>query len=178
MCNAPAMSRREWSAAAVALAAVFGLHVWWLRGLAEDAFISFRYGRHLAAGHGLVWNLGGPPVEGYTNFLWVLMAAAFDALGVDVPGAAQAELLGLPEGVTAKPVEIDTTSESITFRVTAGKTAAIGLHKTLFCRVSIPWRGAGGRKTTVVQRLGLGGQLRILDTATGRQQEKREGRGP
>lgn len=90
MCDAPAMSGKGWSAAAGALAALFGLHVWWLRGLAEDAFISFRYGRHLAAGHGLVWNLGEPPVEGYTNFLWVLVSAALDALGVDVPGAARA----------------------------------------------------------------------------------------
>ncbi|HJO25421.1 MAG: hypothetical protein QF890_09945 [Myxococcota bacterium] len=84
------MSRKEWSAAAGALAVLFALHVWWLRGLAEDAFISFRYGRHLAAGRGLVWNLGEPPVEGYTNFLWVLLSAAFDAIGVDVPTAARA----------------------------------------------------------------------------------------
>ena len=60
----PLMSRKEWSAAAAAIAAFFALHVWWLRGVAEDAFISFRYGRNLAAGHGLVWNLGAPPVEG------------------------------------------------------------------------------------------------------------------
>jgi len=94
---------------------------------------------------------------------------------VDFSGGAKAELLGLPEGVTAGAVEIATASESITFRVTAGKTAPIGLHKTLFCRVSIPWRGAGGRMTTVVQRLGHGGQLRILETAAGPRQE---GQGP
>jgi hypothetical protein len=97
---------------------------------------------------------------------------------VEFPGAAKAELLGLPEGVTAGPVAIDAASESITFRVTAGKTAPIGLHKTLFCRVSIPWGGADGRKTTVVQRLGHGGQLRILETAAGGQQENREGQRP
>ena len=94
---------------------------------------------------------------------------------VDFSGGAKAELLGLPEGVTAGAVEIAPASESITFRVTAGKTAPIGLHKTLFCRVSIPWRGAGGRMTTVVQRLGHGGQLRILETAAGPQQQ---GQGP
>ena len=42
----------------------------------DDAFISFRYGEHLANGFGLVWNIGQPPVEGYTNFLWVLMIAS------------------------------------------------------------------------------------------------------
>ncbi len=97
---------------------------------------------------------------------------------VEFTGAAKAELLGLPEGVTARPVEIDATSQSITFPVTAAATAPTGLHKTLSCRISIPWRGAGGRKTTVVQRLGHGGQLRILETATVQRQEKQEGRAP
>ncbi len=49
--------------------------------LCDDAFISFRYSRHLVDGLGLVWN-PGEAVEGYTNFLWVLIAAAGLALGV------------------------------------------------------------------------------------------------
>jgi len=40
--------------------------------LFEDAMISMRYARHLADGHGLVWNIGEPPIEGFTNLLWVL----------------------------------------------------------------------------------------------------------
>lgn len=40
--------------------------------LFEDAMISMRYARHLADGHGLVWNVGEPPIEGFTNLLWVL----------------------------------------------------------------------------------------------------------
>jgi arabinofuranosyltransferase len=35
--------------------------------LFDDAMISMRYARNLAAGHGLVWNPGAEPVEGYTN---------------------------------------------------------------------------------------------------------------
>ncbi|MCA9582185.1 MAG: hypothetical protein KC416_10360, partial [Myxococcales bacterium] len=50
----------------------------------DDAFISFRYARHLAGGHGLVYNLG-ERVEGYTNFLWVVLAAGFEWLGWAVP---------------------------------------------------------------------------------------------
>ena len=46
----------------------------------DDAFISFRYARNLAAGHGLVFN-PGERVEGYTNFLWVLLSALPIALG-------------------------------------------------------------------------------------------------
>ncbi|HKQ47670.1 MAG TPA: hypothetical protein VJZ71_06355 [Phycisphaerae bacterium] len=42
----------------------------------DDAFISFRYARNFADGHGLVFNPGHDRVEGYTNFLWVLILAA------------------------------------------------------------------------------------------------------
>jgi hypothetical protein len=87
---------------------------------------------------------------------------------VEFTGTAKAELLGLPKGVTATPATLDSTTESIRFLVTAGKTAAVGLHKTLSCRIAIPWQDAGGRNTVVVQRLGLGGQLRILETSQAR----------
>jgi arabinofuranosyltransferase len=46
----------------------------------DDAFISFRYARNLAQGLGLVFN-PGERVEGYTNFLWVLLGAAAEYLG-------------------------------------------------------------------------------------------------
>ncbi|RKX21336.1 MAG: hypothetical protein DRP51_04400, partial [Candidatus Zixiibacteriota bacterium] len=36
----------------------------------DDAFITFRYAENLADGYGLVFNPGGEPVEGYSNFLW------------------------------------------------------------------------------------------------------------
>ena len=39
---------------------------------ADDAFISYRYARNLATGRGLVFN-PGERVEGYTNFLYVLL---------------------------------------------------------------------------------------------------------
>ena len=43
--------------------------------LFEDAMISMRYARNLAEGHGLVWNVGEEPIEGFTNLLWVLWMA-------------------------------------------------------------------------------------------------------
>lgn len=46
----------------------------------DDAYISGRYAMHLALGNGLVYNVGEPPVEGYTNLLWVLWTAAAWAL--------------------------------------------------------------------------------------------------
>jgi arabinofuranosyltransferase len=48
--------------------------------LPDDPMISMRYARNLAAGHGLVWNAGEQPVEGYSNLLWVLMMAGVHEL--------------------------------------------------------------------------------------------------
>jgi len=41
----------------------------------EDAFITFRYVKHLLQGYGLVFNIGQAPIEGYSNFLWLLCVA-------------------------------------------------------------------------------------------------------
>ncbi len=58
--------------------------------LSDDAFISFRYARHLTQGHGLVFNPGETqPVEGYTNFLWTLLLAATTGAGLDAELAAR-----------------------------------------------------------------------------------------
>lgn len=48
--------------------------------LVDDAMISMRYARNLAQGHGLTWNIGEQPVEGFTNLGWTLMMAAFHLL--------------------------------------------------------------------------------------------------
>lgn len=45
--------------------------------LVDDAMISMRYARNLAQGHGLVWNVGQPPIEGFTNLGWTLVLALF-----------------------------------------------------------------------------------------------------
>ena len=50
--------------------------------LLDDAMISMRYARNLAEGHGLVWNPGEAPVEGYTNLLWTLWMAAVHLLNL------------------------------------------------------------------------------------------------
>ncbi len=51
-------------------------------GLFDDAMISMRYAENLAHGHGLVYNVGAPPVEGYTNFLWTLYMALVHLLPI------------------------------------------------------------------------------------------------
>lgn len=54
----------------------------WPSWFSDDAFISFRYAQNLVAGHGLVYNVG-ERVEGYTNFLWTMLAALVIALDGD-----------------------------------------------------------------------------------------------
>ena len=48
----------------------------------DDAFISFRYAKNFVDGLGLVYN-AGEYVEGYTNFLWVILVAAGMSFGAD-----------------------------------------------------------------------------------------------
>lgn len=49
----------------------------------DDAFITFRYARHLVQGHGLVFNIEDGPLEGFTNLLWVLLNAAAERVGLE-----------------------------------------------------------------------------------------------
>jgi len=66
--------------------------------LIDDAYISFRYAVNLAGGHGLRFNPGGEvPVEGYSNFLWVVLLAGAKALGL--PVALTAKILGTASAV-------------------------------------------------------------------------------
>lgn len=41
--------------------------------LVDDAMISLRYARNLTSGNGLVWNVGEPPIEGFSNLGYTLM---------------------------------------------------------------------------------------------------------
>ncbi len=49
----------------------------------DDPFIGLRYARNMIDGHGLVFNAGDPPVEGYTAYFWIMVAALGMALGYD-----------------------------------------------------------------------------------------------
>ena len=71
---------------AVALAVIASqLPQWWAeRWAQDDAYISFRYAKHLVQGRGLVYNPGAH-VEGYTNFLWTMAAAIPLARGAEDP---------------------------------------------------------------------------------------------
>jgi arabinofuranosyltransferase len=64
------------------------LHQLLFATVTEDALITFRYAQNIADGNGPVFN-PGERVEGYTNFLWlVLIALPRAAFGADVETAA------------------------------------------------------------------------------------------
>ncbi|MCW5874571.1 MAG: hypothetical protein KIS88_07995 [Anaerolineales bacterium] len=46
-----------------------------MHALFDDAMISMQYAKNFAHGDGLVWNVGGERIEGYSNPLWVLVMA-------------------------------------------------------------------------------------------------------
>lgn len=72
---------------------LFATHVWCYRQfLVDDTFITLRFVQQWVHGNGLVYNLG-ETVEGYSNFLWILLLAPFAVVGADL--VVVAKLLGL-----------------------------------------------------------------------------------
>jgi len=55
----------------------------------EDAAMLMRYAQHLAEGHGIVWNVGEHPVDGATDFLFMVASAALIKLGLTVGQAVR-----------------------------------------------------------------------------------------
>lgn len=77
----------------VAALAFLALSAWTWRYTMDDAFISFRYARHIGDGLGPIWNLAdrAQPVEGFTSFLHVwLLGGIRLATGADLPIVAKA----------------------------------------------------------------------------------------
>ncbi len=48
----------------------------------DDTYITLRYARNFLDGHGLVWNIG-ERIEGYTNFLWLILLILFKQIGLE-----------------------------------------------------------------------------------------------
>jgi hypothetical protein len=80
----------------LALTAIFSLIVFYAirsydfsRPPAEDSAMLMRYAEHLANGYGVVWNPGEPPVDGATDFLFMVALAGLVKLGVSVEMAVR-----------------------------------------------------------------------------------------
>jgi len=76
---------KAWRVGALGAALAFSLiHQLVFATVAEDAFITFRYSLNIAQGNGPVFN-PGERVEGYSNFLWMILIALPKALfGADI----------------------------------------------------------------------------------------------
>ncbi len=59
----------------------------------EDAAMLMRYADHLAHGYGIVWNIGQHPVDGATDFLFMVSVAALMKIGIPLGRAVR--VLGL-----------------------------------------------------------------------------------
>lgn len=134
-------------------------HTWLYRFLTDDAFISFRYARNLAHGHGLVFNPGHERVEGYTNFLWVLVLALFDVVGL------RPELAAYALGFALTAVLF-----LLVFRYVARdppprgqEWIAVAPLLLLACTRSVAVWGTSGLETRLFEVLVLAGALRLVD---------------
>ncbi len=63
-----------------------------MRWLGDDIFIALRYVKNFNAGNGLVYNVG-ERVEGYTDFLWLILISVFTYFKCDA--AKTSEVLGI-----------------------------------------------------------------------------------
>src|SRR5688572_24026918 len=71
--------------AAAAVAVILALTTLFWGVTLDDAYITFRYARHLAEGHGFgAWNHTGEHVEGYSSPLWMLLLGGAARLGIDL----------------------------------------------------------------------------------------------
>jgi hypothetical protein len=88
---APVASCTRWPALAILAGALallgVGIAAFW-PWISDDAFIALRYSERLVAGKGLTWD-DGPPVEGYSNLLWILLCAALRPFGLGWIAIAQ-----------------------------------------------------------------------------------------
>jgi arabinofuranosyltransferase len=64
----------------------------------DDAYISYRYVKNFVSGQGLVFN-PGERVEGYTNFLWIIILSIFTKFGLDI--IVVSKVLGIASGCMA-----------------------------------------------------------------------------
>ncbi|MFQ5613046.1 MAG: hypothetical protein ACE5H9_13035 [Anaerolineae bacterium] len=74
-------------------ALLFLFQTWLFKGfIIDDAYITFRFAQQFVGGNGLVYN-PGERVEGYSNFLWLMLLVPFELAGLDL--ALVAKVLGI-----------------------------------------------------------------------------------
>lgn len=77
---------------------IFVAHALSLNFTQDDAYISYRYVKNFVNGQGLVFN-PEERVEGYTNFLWIILLSIFTKFGLDI--IVVSKILGIASGCIA-----------------------------------------------------------------------------
>lgn len=114
----------------------------------DDLYISFRYAEHLATGHGLRWNIGATPVEGYTNFLLVLILTLFRLLGFDLLLSVQ--ILNILLAAASAVIMAKLAMHLLEQATTATRNTASILSAIAFLANPYTWQNAlSGLETTL-----------------------------
>ena len=71
--NIPYYVKRNYKAIIISISIYLFYCVLFFNLTRDDSFISLRYARSLKNGFGLTWNQNGEKVEGYSNFLWIII---------------------------------------------------------------------------------------------------------
>lgn len=134
------------------------------RVLQDDAYISFTYSRNMAEGHGLVYNAGEAPVEGYTNFLWTFLVGVGMWAGFNPAHVAQVMSMLASFGAVL-----------LVWRLTVclGVPAALAALASLLLASKAPlWAETmGGLETTMFTFLVLGAVVLRLSGEASRRRE-------
>jgi hypothetical protein len=122
----------------------------------DDAWISFRYAQSLAHGDGLVFQ-PGEHVEGYTNFLWVILATPLALLGIPLEAAMPA--LGLACAATTISIAVARAQRDDP----SARFAGLPIALLLPIAHGIPFHAVGGLETMLFAMLLLIAELALID---------------
>lgn len=109
--------------------------------LVDDAMVSMRYAQHLARGYGLVWNIGQPPVEGFTNPLWMLVMSVFHLLPIPAAKISLAIMLVSALLLVANAMMVYRIAESLRPAMSITPLLAAGMTAFYFPLVFWSLRG-------------------------------------
>ena len=151
-------SRSGLAIATLATLVLLLAHAWLYRFLTDDAFISFRYARNLAHGHGLVFNPGLERVEGFSNLLWTLLLAGLDALGL------APERVAIPLGL-GFTVALWAVIAGWMGRRWSARDRPLALVPLLFLALSRSFAvwSTSGLETRLFELLAIAGLLRLIE---------------
>jgi arabinofuranosyltransferase len=122
----------------------------------DDAYITLRYARNFLNGSGIVWN-PGEYVQGYTNFLHLILVSAIGRLGVDLVWASRIVTMASLAALIAVMVQFRTV-------IKGGPGDWLGYLPAILTATSVPmlvW-SLGGLEGTLFSLLVAAGCLLFL----------------